>query len=313
MNTRPLFCLLFVLLLASPLRAAVSPVPVVTLEKVNLPKVTVRISNPDKTTECRIWAFGNSWEEQNKWFSLRTSAGDKVAELHPQIRCYTVNFPRSQSIPAGGFATFEYDLSDNSQDGWNCPRNFVPGKWDFEIRAHLEIPREVDAHRHGVFIGEVTSPWYNTSGRETGPANKSRPDASEAAIEGVKKFPWKRLVDSIEKWQTTTLPDNQSLGDFFGADFPWDRIQTHLDTAHEGCTLAVLLPDHGLMSLEFRSEQHALTKRFKKEHGWPHSHYGWIDAKSILAITPAAQIQNIQLERGLKGVSASFKRGPAAN
>jgi hypothetical protein len=298
MNMRPLLCILFSLLISIPLQAAVSPVPVVTIDRVNLPKVALRISNPSKTDECRIWSSGVSWEEQNKWFSLRAAAGQKAVEFHPKIQCYTVNYPRAQSIPAGGSVTFEYDLSDDSQEGWVRPKDFAPGTWNFEIQAHLDIPREVYAHQYGVFMGTVTSPWYDAKGREVEPAGKPAPDAGETAIESRKDFPWKRLTDSLEKWDTATLSGDRTLADFFAADFPWDTIQTHYDLASGGSTLEILLPDRGVLTFRFRIEHPALTKLFKRKKGFGFPHDGWIDAKSVLPLTPAKGVQSIHLTKG---------------
>src|SRR5688572_18974269 len=139
--------LLFSVAFTSPLLAALSPIPVVEIISVNLPKVKIRISNPSKTVQCIIWEQGMSWEEQNKWFSLRSSAGGKIWEMHPKPRDYTRNFPAPQRIPAGDSLVFKYDFSDES---WALPSGFAPGNWKFDIQAHLQIPRDVDAHRFGV-------------------------------------------------------------------------------------------------------------------------------------------------------------------
>ncbi|HWB06527.1 MAG TPA: hypothetical protein VG796_26115 [Verrucomicrobiales bacterium] len=314
MNPVTLLCRLLSLLIVVPLRAGVFPNPVITIEKVSLPKVTLRISNPDKTTEFRIWAQGNSWEEQNKWFSLRTAAGGKIVELHPKPRDYTKNTHTAQSIPAGGSLTFEYDLSDESYSGWVRPKDFVPGTWSFEVRAHLDIPREFLTHRYGVFAGKVASPWYNAQGREVESAGKPQPDKDETALESRTDFPWERLNASLQEWDAPTPPGDKTMVEFFGADFPWDGIQACYYKGNEGYILTILLPERGVLMFRFRSQQPAL-KPFKQRYEGFSDLSGriWIDAKPLLLLARAKQVQSIALITGDPASraafgSASFKR-----
>ncbi len=249
-----------------------------------------------------------SWEEQNKWFSLRKAGETKTVDLHPNPRAYTMNYPAPIAIPAGGSMTFKYNLSDNSQEGWAWPKGFEPGKWDFQIQAHFEIPREVVAHQYGVFMGKVTSPWYDAKGREIEPAGKPEPEAAEIAIESRKDFPWDRLKAALEKWDQGTPEGGKTLAGYFGVDFPWEQLQTHYDQANEGGILEILLPDNGVLTFQFGIDQPALTKLFKRKKGWIFPNDGWLDAKSVLAITAAKRVESIELERGRSRAETWFKR-----
>ncbi len=293
MRTFRLLCLSFCIIVAAPINAALSPVPVVEIVSVHLPKVKIRISNPDKTAPCIIWAPGMSWEEQNKWFSLRQSATQKVWELHPKQRCYTVNYPRPQTIPAGGSVDCPYDFSD---DSWEFPGGFVPGDWKFEIQAHLEILRDVDAHQRGVFIGHMNTGWHNRSGIEVEKAGKSVRDEKHAANETRKDFPLERLTTLLQKWNTGSLPDKQSPGDFFGADFPWENVLCVSEWGHD---VSVILPDQRVLRFDFRNELPAAFKMVALE-GKPHKVITreWLPAKETLAKTQASEISSIVLTKG---------------
>lgn len=293
MRTIRLLCLLFFVIVAAPLPAALSPVPVVEIVSVHLPKVEIRISNPDKTSPCIIWKPGMSWEEQNKWFSLRQSGGGKVWELHPKQRTYTVNYPRPQIIPPGGSVDCPYDFSD---DSWELPKGFVAGDWKYEIQAHLEIPRDVDAHQHGVFIGHVNTGWHDRGGNVVEKTGKSVRDEKHAAIETRKDFPLERFKAKLEMMNTGTLPDKQSLGDFFGADFPWENL---LGVSEWGKDVSVILPDQRILRFDFRNELPGAFKTTTIE-GKPHKVITrvWLPAKEILAETRASEISSIVLTKG---------------
>jgi len=291
---------LILLILATftvPLSAALSPTPVVVIESVNLPKVSIRISNPSKTEECRIWDAGISWEEQNKWFSLRPAGGGPVIELHPKIQSYTVNYPRKKVIPAGASVTFSYDLSDKGE--WALPKDFKPGQWQFDIQAHLQIPRDVKAHKHGIFIGHVTTGWHDANGHALEAVGKSVRDEKHAAIETRKGFPLHPLTALLEKWNTGTLPDKQSLGDFFGSDFPWEN----LECVHEDySSFAVLLPGQAVLSFQFHIELPDayeivdLSQTYSDRKGLTKVlNATWLPAKDTLQTTPARQLRNITL------------------
>jgi hypothetical protein len=219
-----------------------------------------------------------------------------------------MNYPAPVSIPAGGSMTFKYNLSDNSQEGWAWPKGFEPGKWDFQIQAHFEIPREVVAHQYGVFMGKVTSPWYDAKGREIEAAGKPEVEAAEISIESRKDFPWDRLNKALEKWDKGTPEGAKTLGDYFGADFPWDHIQTHYDGPGEGSFLEILLPDNGVLSFRFGMDQPALTKLFKRKQGWIFPNEGWMDAKKVLGMTEAKKVVEIKLERGGPRKGTDFER-----
>jgi len=277
MKSARLLCLLAFVLVPGLLRAALSPVPVVEITKVNLPKVEIRITSPSKTEPCIIWEPGMSWEEQNKWFSLRTAAGGRVWELHPERRDYTRNFPDPQTIPAGKSVECQYDFSDKS---WRLPKGFAAGEWKYEIQAHLQIPRGTDAHREGVFIGHVTSAWHNSAGREVEKAGPPQRDEVYAAIETRKDFPKRQLIVQLERWMTGTLPNNQTVGGFLGADFPWGALEGFCSGEE---AIVILLPDRQLLTFVFYVD---ISKNFK-----PTDH--WLPAKDMLAKIPAQRLSHI--------------------
>lgn len=255
MNTLRFLCLLFLFTPAGQWSgAALSPVPVVEITKVNLPKVEIRIINPSTTQACIIWRPGMSWEEQNKWFSLRTAAGEKVWELHPVPRAYTRNFPAPQAIPPGQSVECKYNLADKS---WAIPKDFAAGGWKYEIQAHLQIPRDVESHRFGVFTGHVTSAWHGPNGGVAGNADPPQQDAKHAAIETRDDFPMSRLIMRLEQLTTGTPPDKESLGTFIGTSFPWDS----LEGTYEGTqAVVILLPNQQLLRFQFYADIHGAAK-----------------------------------------------------
>ena len=282
----------------SPLPGALSPIPVVTVESVHLPKVEIRISNPSKTEECIIWKEWCSWEEQNKWFSLRAAGGKKVWELHPKLRRYSKNHPEPQSIPPGKSLAFKCDFSD---DTWELPKGFAPGNWTFDIQAHLRISRDVDAHRLGVFIGHVTSGWYDRNGREVGKAGKPVQDEVHTAIETRNYFPWERLTARLEKWDSGTLPDKQSIGDFFGADFPWENLKCVYEGGNE---LVVLLPEQTVLRFRFHDDLPGAYRMYSAaklnrpgKDTFPVLTFEWLPAKETLQKTRARLLSSITLPK----------------
>jgi hypothetical protein len=63
------------------------------------------------------------------------------------------------------------------------------------------------------------------------------------------------------------------------------------------------------LSFQFRIQHPALTKLFNRRSGWGFPLDGWIDAKSVLALTPGQCAQTIILSRGgLPRRAALFKR-----
>ncbi|HWB03095.1 MAG TPA: hypothetical protein VG796_08740 [Verrucomicrobiales bacterium] len=288
MKTPALICLTFFLQVISGF-AILSPVPVVTIESIKLPQVELRISNPSKTDECRIWE-GMSWEEQNKWFALRRAGGGKTVEIRRKRESYTMNFPVPRGIPAGGSVILKYNLAG---DWWERPKNFAPRDWKFEIQAHLDIPRGIDAHCYGVFMGRVTSPWYNVDGREIEAAGKPVLDERMAAIESRKDFPWDQLIALLEKWNAGTLSDKKSLADFFGSDFSWDG----LEACHSGNAWRVALPEQGTLEFTFHISLPPLEKQFPPEKVRYGYHGNWVDAADALQKTRARLVRRIVLTR----------------
>lgn len=274
----------------------------------NLPKVEIRISNPSKTEECRIWDDGTAWEEQNKWFSLRPGATGKDWELHPKPRDYTArNSPRPQTIPAGKSLVFKYDFSDG---WWVLPEGFVPGNWAYEIQAHLRIRFEVDAHRFGIFTGHVASGWHDTAGREVEKPGKLERDQIHAAIEARQDFPWERLTASLEKWDAGTLPGKQSVADYFG-EFPWEKLKCRYIGSGG---LYVFLPDEGVLRFCFYVELpdssrtvKASTLNKRQKGTIKVENLDWLPANDTLQKTPARSLSSIALFRNRER-NAEFKR-----
>ncbi|MFN0129217.1 MAG: hypothetical protein ACKV19_21315 [Verrucomicrobiales bacterium] len=265
----------------------------VEITSVQLPKVKIRISNPDQSAPCIIWAPGVSWEEQNKWFSLRPTAGEKVWGLHPKHRIYTVNFPKPEVIPAGKSVDCSYDFSDGT---WELPKGFVPGDWKYEIQARLEIIRDDDAHRFGVFTGHVTSAWQNHKGHEVEKAAPPVLDKNRTATETRKDFPWQDLTARLEQWNSGTLPDNQTIGDFLGAKLPWKDCECCYTWPGE---LVVILPEQGLLSFRFYNDQPAAFKTMRIEGKLKEVvHRDWFPAQSTLTKVRARMLSSIALSKG---------------
>lgn len=289
----PLLILLFLAAVVTPAAAALSALPVVEITNVQLPNVKIRISNPDQTAPCIIWAPGMSWEEQNKWFSLRRTAGERAWVLHPKQRIYTINFPKPQVIPAGKSVECSYDFSDGT---WELPKGFNPDGWKYEVQAHLEIIRDDDAHRFGVFTGHVTSAWLNHKGREVEKAAPPVLDKKRTATETRKDFPWKNLTAHLEQWKSGTLPDKQTIGDFLGAKFPWKDCECCYTWHRE---LVVILPEQGLLSFRFYNDQPAALKTMKIEGKLREVvHGGWFAAQPTLAKARARMLSSIILSKG---------------
>jgi hypothetical protein len=298
MRTLPIFILLVLAVVVMPASAALSSGPVVEIVSAQLPKVIIRISNSDKTVPCIIWAPGVSWEWRSKWYSLRRAAGEKVWELRPKLRGFTPNYPKPQVIPAGGSAAFSHDFSDGT---WELPKGFTPGDWKYEMRAHLEIRRDMEAHRYGVFTGHVTSVWQNYKGLEVEKAAPPVLDEKRADVEARTDFPMERLLTQLRKWSTGNIPEKESIGDFLGTDFPWGQCECCYYDTHD---LVVLLPEQTLLFFRFYNEQ-AAASRTTIIKGKPlrDVHRDWLPAQETLAEKGGRRLHSILLSKGKEHAS----------
>ena len=111
--------------------------------------------------QVRVWARSNSWG----WYTLALEvAGPPPSEdyyaLTVKPRAFTRNGPGFVEIPVGGTHVVTVTAGDPEWDGIDRLRHLR--REPLRVRARFQVPPSPEAETHGVFVGEVSSPWQES-------------------------------------------------------------------------------------------------------------------------------------------------------
>lgn len=138
-----------------------SPQPVLTLRLLG-DGLEFVVDNPGPNV-LRIWDRENSWGWPTLELEVEAADGGERIRLTPSPRRWTRNFPVAVEIEPGGSHVFFVPGGAGAAPQWQGVervRHLVDQS--VRIRGSLRIPPSVEAEEHGVFVGSVWSPTYES-------------------------------------------------------------------------------------------------------------------------------------------------------
>ncbi|WP_395750731.1 hypothetical protein [Prosthecobacter sp.] len=278
-----------------------------SIAKLDLPKLTLTVKNTDANRNMRLWSHGCSWGEQTVHFELFDNAGNAIAKYYHQSWAYTGNFPRFYELKPGEVTALDFDLSDKRT--WIQPEKLDLSHLDgVRVRAVLNQHLEVEAHRSGVFTGEVRSPRTSAANAD-GPGSCVEWNALPPRHEGH-RFDSAVFLESLGKLQIRQDNAETNLLECLESKLPWSQAAIisgpgpYWNPDHQSATL--LLPDAIAVTFIWDTKE-SLSKAEKlqleqclklpKFGDGGNAQPGWAVASDVLSKLPARGITKILVSR----------------